>query len=705
MAKPFKIFLWIVGGFIALVVVAAIALPLLVNPNRYKPQAQVAVRDATGRELRIDGDIKLTIFPWLGLSVSDVTLGNAKGFGPEPFAQVKEMNVGVRLLPLLHRQVQVGTIRIDGLALNLAKAADGTTNWADLSHPKEEKERTETQVQKETGRPIALTVGGLAIKNASLSYTDKQAGSAYKVDKLSVDTGAVELGKPLDVTIAFVVDSAKPPLSSDVKIAFTAQADLDNGAYEIKELKVDSETRGASVPGGSQKASLRGNTRYDGKAGTFAFDDGRLEAAGLKVDATVRGEGLATEAPKLSGKVSSNTFSPRDVANRFGIILPPTADKSALTQASFAADIAGTTQNARLDNLQLKLDQTTASGTVAVKDFATQALQFALKADSFDADRYLAPAGAGGDGKKGSGGGGDFKKTEIPVDMLDALNMTGTIELGRLKLKGLSMTDIKVVVDAPKGAEKTEQMTAMLYGGKINQSARFTHHSPAHYDFKVGLDAVNSAPLLKDFLGKSYLSGLGNMNLAVSSGGGTVGALLNALSGSVAGAFKDGAIEGFNLQDTLARAKALYAGQQLAPSNAPKRTEFKDLKAAGKIVDGILKTDSLSMNGSWYQLGGAGNVNLVDQTLDYVLTPSVNGEQFKEIAGTKIPIKVAGSWFAPSVKVDLGSVLKGRAQQEVQKQQEKLKEKAQQKFGDFLRKKLGPTQPPPEQQESPPQQQ
>ena len=190
----------------------------------------------------------------------------------------------------------------------------------------------------------------------------------------------------------------------------------------------------------------------------------------------------------------------------------------------------------------------------------------------------------------------------------------------------------------------------------------------------------------------------------MSSGGGTVGDLLNALSGSVAGAFKNGAIEGFNLQDTIARAKAVYAGQALAASDAPKRTEFKDLKATGKIVDGILKTDTLSMNGSWYQLGGAGNVNLVDQTLDYLLTPSVSGDQFKDLAGTKIPIKVSGSWFAPSVKVDLAGVLKGRAQQEVQKQQEKLKEKAQQKFGDFLKKKLGPAEPAPQPQDQPPPQ-
>jgi AsmA protein len=254
-------------------------------------------------------------------------------------------------------------------------------------------------------------------------------------------------------------------------------------------------------------------------------------------------------------------------------------------------------------------------------------------------------------------------------------------------------------------------MTASLYGGKITQSATFTHHSPAHYDLKLGLDAINSAPMLKDLLGKSYLSGLGNFNLNVSSGGATVGDILKALSGAVGTSFKDGAVEGFNLKETVARAQALYANQPM-PADSPNRTEFKDLKATGKIVDGILDTDTLDVKGSWYQLGGDGKVNLVEQTVDYILYPTISGgdEKLKQLQGTKIPIKVSGSWFAPSVKVDVNSMLKGRANEEVQKQQEKLKEKAQQKFGDFLRKKLGEPAPaqqpaePPKQDSQPPSQ-
>src|ERR1051326_8421121 len=105
MARPLKILLWIVGGFVALIAVLAIALPLIVDPNNYKGHITRAVKDQTHRDLAI-GDIKLRIFAFLGVKVTGVTVANAEGFGNEPFAQVGEADVGVALLPLLfHHQV------------------------------------------------------------------------------------------------------------------------------------------------------------------------------------------------------------------------------------------------------------------------------------------------------------------------------------------------------------------------------------------------------------------------------------------------------------------------------------------------------------------------------------------------------------------------------------------------------------------------
>ncbi len=700
MAKPFKIFLWIVGGFVALFALAAITLTLIFNPNDYKDDAAKAARDKTGRDLEIKGDMKLTLYPWLGASVSGVELENAKGFGPEPFMQVAQVNVGVKLMPLLFkRRVEVSKIRVDGLALNLAKKADGTNNWSDLAddheshHPETPEETPETPKTPE-GKPMEVSIGGIDIENVTLSYTDQQSGEAYKVANLSVQTGAIKPGDPIDFVIAFIVNSAKPQLESDVKIAFTAAGEAGGEVTLIKNLRVDTKSKGPGVPGGSQTATIRGNARHDSKQGTFAFSDGVLEAAGLTLYATVNGANLNGEAPSLSGKLATNTFNPKELAKSFGVELPPTADPRALTQASFNAAIAGDPDNIKLDSLTLRLDQTTATGGMSVRNLADPRIDFALKADSFDLDRYLAPESK--DTPK-EGGGDDFKNTPIPVEALDAVNATGTVDLGALKMQGLSLTNIHLVLTAPKGQPKTQEMTGMLYGGKITQSARFTRNSPVKYDMKIGLDAVNSAPLLKDMLGKSYLSGLGTFDLNLTSGGETVGAFLQAMDGGLGASFKEGAIEGFNLDQTLASAKATFRGEPMpaAAADQPKRTEFRNLAAAGKIVDGVLNTDTLDVKGTWYALGGDGKVNLVEQTVAYTLLPTFNSDKHKDLKGVKVPILVSGSWYAPKVKVDLKGALRGAAKEEIKQQEEKVKEKAKSKLDDFLKKQLAPKPPKP----------
>lgn len=706
MAKPLKIFLWIVFSVFALILIVAVVLPLVLNPNNYKDDAARVTLEQTGRELKINGDIKLTIFPWLGATVKDVTLANAEGFGPEPFAQVAELNVGVRLMPLLFDQrVEVSKVSIDGIALNLAKKADGTNNWSDLAKDDKGEAPAPAPEQPEApaGKPLEFSVGGVDIKNATFTYTDKQTGDAFKIANLGVETGAIELGKPIDVKIGFVANSAKPQLESEVKIAFTVLSDLEAQVHEVKDLKVDTDSKGPAVPGGSQKASVRGHVKYDGKQGTFAFSDGVLEAAGLKLTAAVEGTGLNTEAPKLSGTLSTNTFNPKELAASFGAALPPTADPNALTAASFAASIAGDPDNAKLEGLTLKLDQTTATGGMTIRNLADPTIDFALKADTFDADRYLAPPTD--DKAPEQKDGGSFKDQQIPIDALDTVNATGTIELGALKLKNLSFTQIKITLDAKKGQAKMQQMTALLYGGKITQTARLTRNSPWTYDMKVGLDAINSQPLLKDLVGKSFLSGLGDFNLNVTSTGDTYGAFLQALDGNVLASFQKGALEGFNLSQTIDQAKSMLRGEPAAAADEPKRTEFRDLKAGGKIQDGVLDTDTFNVTGTWYQLGGDGKLNLVEQTIDYTLLPKFTSDKHKDLAGLKVPITVAGSWYAPKVRVDLKGAAKGAVKEELKQQEEKVKEKAKSKLGDFLKKyepKPAPAPAPAEQPKTEP---
>ena len=82
--------------------------------------------------MTIEGDLALSVFPWLGLDIGPTQLSNADGFDAPYMARMEAVEVRVKLLPLLRKQLEVNTVRLDGLRLNLGKNRQGETNWADI---------------------------------------------------------------------------------------------------------------------------------------------------------------------------------------------------------------------------------------------------------------------------------------------------------------------------------------------------------------------------------------------------------------------------------------------------------------------------------------------------------------------------------------------------------------------------------------------
>ena len=128
MGKFLKIVLGLVALAAALVIVLAVVLPFIIDPNDFKNQIAAAVQENTGRTLSIDGNIGLSVFPWLGLEIGQARLSNAQGFGEQPMASIEKVEVRVKLLPLLHKQLETDTIKLSGLSLRLGKDASGRSN-------------------------------------------------------------------------------------------------------------------------------------------------------------------------------------------------------------------------------------------------------------------------------------------------------------------------------------------------------------------------------------------------------------------------------------------------------------------------------------------------------------------------------------------------------------------------------------------------
>src|SRR5688572_7948731 len=201
--RPVKIVAWVLGGLVALLAIALITVVIVVDPNDYKEEIATAVKDRTGRDLILEGDLKLSVFPWLALETGRAQLGNAPGFGKAPFLTLDRADVGVKLIPLLSGNMQVRRLEIEGLRVNLVKDAEGKTNWSDLTEPRPE---TVPQPAEKTEIP---SIAGVSIKNSSLDYRDLGKASRTRLEKLDVETGRIASGEPVDLQLEFAMDEGE----------------------------------------------------------------------------------------------------------------------------------------------------------------------------------------------------------------------------------------------------------------------------------------------------------------------------------------------------------------------------------------------------------------------------------------------------------------------------------------------------------------
>src|SRR5512145_1857194 len=111
----------VLGVLIGLVVVGVIALLVLVDVNVYKPRIEAAATDALGMELRIQGKAGLRLVPSVGISVADVHVRNR---GTE-LAKLASLRIGVKLLPLLSRQLRITEFVLEKPDVLIEKGKDG----------------------------------------------------------------------------------------------------------------------------------------------------------------------------------------------------------------------------------------------------------------------------------------------------------------------------------------------------------------------------------------------------------------------------------------------------------------------------------------------------------------------------------------------------------------------------------------------------
>jgi len=298
MGKLFKI----IAGILLFIVVVIIVVPMVIDPNDYREQIQATVKEKTGRDLSINGDLSLSIFPWIGIGINDVSLSNAKGFKAEHFAEIQQANVKVKLLPLLSQQVEVSTVVLKGLRLNLAKNKTGQTNWEDMSQPPSESAEPSVSKEQGTSSDVALAavaIGGLQIVDANVTWNDASNNERYDLLDLDLTTGALSLGKPMGVDLAFTVDSSKPKATVRIKLNGDLLINAALNKFDFQGMQLAIDAAGEPVPNGAIRIDIASHLMAD------LSGDGRL---------TLNPLSIKFDESTLTGNVSVNDFAKPAIA-------------------------------------------------------------------------------------------------------------------------------------------------------------------------------------------------------------------------------------------------------------------------------------------------------------------------------------------------------------------------------------------------------
>ncbi|WP_028575954.1 AsmA family protein [Desulfomicrobium escambiense] len=643
---------WILRAvLVAVLGLAALAGVLFfgIDPNDFKPQIVSAVRDNTGRELIIDGDLKLGFFPYLAVSIDGVQLRNGQGF-EGPFLTLKNARLKARLFPLLLSRLEVVALDVDGLSVFLTRDADGRGNWMDLATPEEPSGAAGggSMLKRDKRVPAlaSLIVDGLSVTEARVVWDDRLKDNHFDVSGIHLDVSDFAFGEPFDV------DTRAAAIIGDMsgELAFSAKAVLELDRLMAEKLNLTARLSGEGLPQSPETIALSADYfSTDGR-----LDNGRLQGLGLDVRFATRQMPGAGSA----GNMEVAPFSPKDACARLHLPLPAFRDPTALERMEFSCDWAAVDEGVEVSDLRLVLDNSTMQGGISVQGRKNPFVSLDLRVDSLNLDRYRIRS-AESAGRPSSETG---EPSTLPMRELRALNGNATLAVGDLTAANVRCTDAILRAHAAGGRLVLDEVAASAYGGRLKASGALDVRTdtPA-YSWSHVLSGLQIGPLLGALHGQEFVTGTAGGSASVETKGHAVPVLLRNLGGTYDFRVVNGALNGVNIGAKVRDGIRALKGQSAGLAE-PERTVFSVLSGSGNIVQGVETSRDLLLLAPRFRITGGGQTDLVPMVMDYRLTLHLDGSEgaFDEgaLGLRSFPVRVSGPVHEPTIAPDTNAVLR-----------------------------------------------
>lgn len=334
---------------------------LNIDPSAYKNRLAAMVKAQYDRELVVDGDIELSLFPRIGLTLNNISLSEPGS--KEIFAKVETARMAVALWPLMSNRFLVDHLAIDGFEAYIIRGEGGRYNFEDLirrSLPQntvadDGQENTSTQIvakslqQRLEKTDFKVDIAGLTLNKGLLGYHDKEKSSFAYIKDMTVRTGRITEGQPFDLSLSGKLDDAKGTLDAQLNV---------NGLMLLKPLE-----------------------------NTYSFNR-------LKVALTGKWNQLVLDEANITGELSINTVLNALTASQLEVSIKGKGDEQSSIR-DLQANLMAPNVSYSVGDLRLSMDNLSFNSTLNSKD--KQTLNVTFEAPALD----ISPNQAGGEPVKG----------------------------------------------------------------------------------------------------------------------------------------------------------------------------------------------------------------------------------------------------------------------------------------------------------------
>ena len=300
--KLFKTLLWVSLVLLVLVIAGVLVVTNILDPNDYKTQISEEVKKKTGRELHIEGDLKLTFFPKLGIETGKLSLSNALGFDNGPMLDIGSARFSMKIMPLLSSRIEIDTVLLENPRIRLMTQSDGRTNWDDIVTSFSTKTEKDNSSVDEGAIAIAgLVIEGVSVSGGEVSWQGHGVGDDIKFENINFETGRLVPGEPLD--IKFNVDGSGSMLPTTGSLSLDTTLTLSDN---FKTLGLDNTALMVSSDSISAEVNM---------SKILLAVDSRLTAMSqLKAQLTLAEQSISVSVPSINYDPSTESLQVSDLS-------------------------------------------------------------------------------------------------------------------------------------------------------------------------------------------------------------------------------------------------------------------------------------------------------------------------------------------------------------------------------------------------------